>query len=68
MAKNLIKNGQNSCFLKTSWPKSQIFKLWLFPWYSLVSQIVCKAVYFCRKKCSFAKEASFYPKTTISAI
>jgi len=33
-----------------------------------VSEIVRKAVYFLRKKCGFAKEASFYPETVISAV
>jgi len=32
------------------------------------SQIVQKAAYCSLKKCGFAKEASFYPKTTISAV
>jgi len=33
-----------------------------------VSQIVLKTVYFFPKKCGFAKEASFYLKTAISAV
>jgi len=32
-----------------------------------VSQIVQKAVYFLPKRCGFAKEAGFYPKTATSA-
>jgi len=33
-----------------------------------VSQIVWNTVYFLPKKCGSAKEASFYPKTAISAV
>jgi len=33
-----------------------------------VSHIVRKAVYSLPEKCGFAKEASFYPKTAISAV
>jgi len=33
-----------------------------------VSQIVWKAVYFLLKKCGFAKQASFYLKTAVSAV
>jgi len=67
MAKILIKNGQNGCFLKTLWPKSQNFLIMVISIF-IVSQIVRKAVYFLPKKCGFSKEASFFPKTAIFAV
>ena len=67
MAKILIKNGQNSWFLKKLWPKSQIFLTMIIYIFIGVSNCLESSIFFA-KKCGFAKEAiSFYPKTAISA-
>jgi len=67
MAKILIKNGHNGCFLKTLWPKSQDVLTMVISMFIGVSNR-SEAVYFLPKKCGFAKEASFYPKIAISAV
>jgi len=67
MAKILIKNGQNGCFLKTLRPKSQNVLTMVISIFIGVSDC-SEAVYFLPKKCGFAKEASFYPKTAIFTV
>jgi len=67
MAKILIKNGQNGCFLKTLRPKPQNVLTMVISIFIGVSDC-SEAVYFLPKKCGFAKEASFYPKTAIFAV
>jgi len=64
---NPDKNGQNGCFLKTLWPKSQDVLTMVISIYIGVSNC-SEAVHFLPKKCGFAKEASFHPKTAIFAV
>ena len=58
--------SQNGWFLKTLWPKSQNILTMVISIFIGVSNC-SEAVYFLPKKCGFAKEARFYPKTTIFA-
>jgi len=51
---NPNKNGQNGCFLKTLWQKSQRFLIMVISIF-IVSQIVRKTAYFLPKKCGFSK-------------
>jgi len=67
MAEILIKNGQNGWFLKTLWPKLQHPSTMVI--YITMKHSKClEGSVFLLTKSSFASEASFAPKLTISAI
>jgi len=67
MAKILIKNGQNICFLKKLWTKMQnIFTMVI---YIIIGKSKCfEGTIFLPKRSGLAKEASFDPKTAISVM
>jgi len=67
MAKILVKNGQNLCFLKTLWPKSQNVLTIAISVFIGVSNCLEGSIFFA-KKCGFAKKQFFYLKTAISAV
>jgi len=54
MAKILIKNGQNGCFLKKLWPKSQYVSTMAISIFMTVSNCSEGSIFFA-KKCGFAK-------------
>jgi len=62
-----VAYGQNGCFFKTLWPKSQNVSTMLISIFIGVSNCLEDSM-FLPKKCGFAKKASFYPKTAISAV
>ena len=67
MAKILIKNIENGCFLKRLQPKSQNVLTLLISIFIGVSNCSEGSIFFAEKM-YFAKEIGFYPKTTIFAI
>jgi len=60
-------NGQNGCFLKNLWPKSQNVLTMVISIFIGVSNCLEGSIFFA-KKSGFAKEASFYLKAAISAV
>jgi len=60
MAKFLIKNHQNCCFLENLWPKSQNVLTMAISIFIEVTQIVWKAVYICQKMW-FCQISNFLP-------
>jgi len=67
MAKILIKNGLNGCFFIKLWPKLQNVLTMVISIFIGVSNCSEDSIFF-SEECGFAKEASFYPKTAISAV
>jgi len=61
MTKILIKNGQNGCFLKKLWPKSQNVLTMVISIFIDISNCLEDNIF-------FAKETSFYLETAISAV
>ena len=67
MARILIKNGQNCCFLKTLSPKLQNGLPMVI--YTMIEVSKClEGRIFFAKKSGFVIDASFDPKTAISAM
>jgi len=62
MAKILKKDGQNGCFLKKLWPKSQTVLTMAISIFIGISNCLEGSIFFA-KRCGFAKEAIFYLKT-----
>jgi len=67
MVNILIKNGQNGCFSKKLWPKSQNVLTMVISIFIGVSNCSENSIFFA-EKCGFTKEARFYPKTAVSAL
>jgi len=60
MAKILIKNGQNGCFLKSYGQNHEIFNYGNFHIHRSLKFFGRQYTLFFATKCGFAKEASFY--------
>jgi len=67
MAKILIKNGQNGCFLKKLWPKSQNVLTMVIAIFIGVSNCLEGSIFFV-KKMWFCERSNIYLKTAISAV
>jgi len=67
MAKMLIKNGQNGCFLKMLWPKSQNVLTMVISVFIRVSNYSEGSIFFAEKMW-FCQRSNFFPKTAISAV
>jgi len=59
MAEILTKNGQNSCFLKTLWPKSQNVLTMIISMFIGVSNCFRRQYIFCRKHAVLLKKQVF---------
>jgi len=70
MAKILIKNSQNGCFLKKLWPKSQYHVLTIAMSIFIIIGVLnyLESSIFFAEKMWFCQRSKFYPKTAIAAV